>query len=64
MCEFLSEKEILNQYFTENRSNFRWKDAFNETTEKLQSELVHLQSENSRLIAENQKLNRELRKHH
>lgn len=44
--------------------NFRWKDAFNETTEKLQSELVHLQSENSRLIAENQKLNRELHKHH
>lgn len=43
---------------------FRWKDAFSETTEKLQSELVHLQSENSRLIAENQKLNRELHKRH
>lgn len=40
----------------------RWRETYNEMTEKFQNEIVNLQGENTRLIAKNQKLNHELLK--
>lgn len=40
----------------------KWKDTFNETTEELRKELVQLHEENTRLMAENRSLCRELLK--
>lgn len=41
---------------------YRWRETYNEMTEKFQKEIVNLQGENSRLIAKNQKLRHELLK--
>lgn len=40
----------------------KWRDTLNETTEKLQKEIIEAQGENSRLIAENRRLSRELQR--
>lgn len=45
-----------------NHSYDRWKDIYSEVTEKLQSELFHMQTENAKLIAENQKLKLDLKR--
>lgn len=41
---------------------YRWRNTFEEITKKLQQEVIELQRENSRLITENHKLNKELRR--
>ncbi|XP_031618135.1 interactor of constitutive active ROPs 2, chloroplastic-like [Contarinia nasturtii] len=66
-CEQATSKECedrSNQLRTLLDNNIKlkqkWRDSYHEMTESMKRELVHLQSENSRLITENQKLNKEL----
>lgn len=40
----------------------KWRNTLRETTDKFQEEITELRGENLRLIAENQKMNRELYK--